>query len=144
MILNVISIQKTKKNEAALMEWVNNCENLECALSDNYVVSIDNNFDSEKYYTENSRYRKQWIDVYYKSENMNLSLLLELCSKFDSCVSIVLISEWAGDLRSCGTLCLSPDGEEYFKAQQSGMTLYSSWPQYVKKVFPNWVNLDSI
>ncbi|ENC2734957.1 hypothetical protein ABJS29_004531 [Salmonella enterica subsp. enterica serovar Bareilly] len=41
MILNVVSIQKTKKNEAALMEWVNNCENLECALSDNNVVSID-------------------------------------------------------------------------------------------------------
>ena len=60
MILNVVSIQKTKKNEAALMEWVNNCENLECALSDNNVVSIDNNFDSEKFYTENSRYRKQF------------------------------------------------------------------------------------
>lgn len=144
MILNVVSIQKTKKNETALMKWVNNCENLECIFRDNNVILIDNDFENEKYYDEKTRYRKQWIDIYYKSENVNFYLLLDFCSKFDSCVSIVSITEWAGDQRSCETICLFPDGEEYFSAKQSGMTLYSNWPQYVKKVFPTWVDLGAI
>lgn len=144
MILNVVSIQKTKKNEATLMEWVNNCENLECILRENKVVSLDNDFKCEKYHEEHTRYRKQWIDIYFKSENITFDILLDLCSKFNSCISIVSITEWAGYQRSCETICLFPDGEEYFSAKQSGMTLYSNWPQYVKKVFSNWIDLGSI
>ena len=109
--LNVISIQKTKRNESILKDWITDYDGIELFLLDHGLL-IERREDTESnHFILVKRKRKEWLDFYFISNNENHhdaeDILLDITSMFDSCAAITSITSWGeGSYKSCETVCL--------------------------------------
>lgn len=69
--LNVISIQKTKRNESILKDWITDYDGIELFLLDHGLL-IERREDTESnHFILVKRKRKEWHDFYFISNNEN-------------------------------------------------------------------------
>lgn len=149
LYLNVLSIQKTKKNEEDIEKWISIPENIESLLLKNGIVleqlSLDNS-ESIISFVEKTRRNRKWVEFYFSTElfidGKQENLLIDLTGMFESCAAITTIKEWGIYMKECETLCLYEDGEFFYSTQHTSYEKCFKWPRYVVSAFNDWINLN--
>lgn len=147
--LNVISIQKTKRNESILKDQIIDYDGIELFLLDHGLLIERRENTESNHFILVKRKRKEWLDFYFISNNENHhdteDILLDITSMFDSCAAITSITSWGeGSYQSCETKCLFECGELFYSYKHISGERSFKWPRYVSSAFKEWLNLAAI